>query len=86
MERKKSSRFITNKFTSNLRIFALLLMMRNITLVEKFDEKCVDGLTIWNLGKFKCGAVVEYWVGDPEVIRSSPACVHKFSEGMVRRT
>ncbi len=46
MARKKSSRFITNKFTSNLKIFALLLMMRNITLVVKFDEKYVHPPTI----------------------------------------
>jgi hypothetical protein len=84
MELEKSSRFITNKFTSNLRIYALLLMMRNITLVEKFDEKCVHGPTIWNRGKYKCGAVVEYWVGDSEVLGLSSACVDKFSAGMVR--
>ncbi len=86
MERKKSSRFITNKFTSNLRIFALLLMMQNITLGEKFDEKCVHGSTIWNYNKCKCGTVVEFSVGDPEVLGSSPAYVDKFSAGMVRRT
>ncbi len=46
MARKKSSRFINNKFPSNLKIFALLLMMRKITLVAKFDEKYVSGLII----------------------------------------
>ncbi len=43
LARKKSSRFIKNKFMSNLKIFALLLLMRKITLVVKFDEKYVDG-------------------------------------------
>jgi hypothetical protein len=38
---EKSSRFICNKFTSNLKILALLLIMRNITLEVKFDEKYV---------------------------------------------
>jgi hypothetical protein len=28
-----------NKFTLNLKIFALFLMMRKITLVVKFDKK-----------------------------------------------
>ncbi len=37
----KSSRFIKNKFTSNLNIFALLLLMRKITLVVKYDKKYV---------------------------------------------
>ncbi len=44
--RKKSSRFIYNKFTSNLKILALLLMMRKITLEVKFDEKYVHYLKI----------------------------------------
>jgi hypothetical protein len=41
---KKSSRFIYNKFTSNLKILALLLMMQKITLEVKFDEiwHCTD--------------------------------------------
>ena len=39
LARKKSSRFIYNKFTSNLKILALLLMMWKITLEVKFDEK-----------------------------------------------
>jgi hypothetical protein len=38
---EKSLRFISNKFMSNLKIFALLLMMRKITLVVKFDENYV---------------------------------------------
>jgi hypothetical protein len=42
LARKKSSSFIKNKFTSNLKIFALLLWMRKITLVVKYDEKSVD--------------------------------------------
>ncbi len=42
LARKKSSRFIYNKFTSNLKILALLLMVRKITLEVKFDEKYVD--------------------------------------------
>ncbi len=46
LARKKSSRFIYNKFTSNLKILALLSMMRKITLEVKFDEKCVDVLKI----------------------------------------
>jgi hypothetical protein len=41
LARKKSSRFIYNKFTSNLKILALLLMMWKITLEVKFDEKYV---------------------------------------------
>ncbi len=35
--RKKSSRFIKNKFMSNLKIFTLLLLMRKITLVVKYE-------------------------------------------------
>jgi hypothetical protein len=46
LARKKSSRFICNKFTSNLKILALLLMMRKITLEVKFDEKFVHILKI----------------------------------------
>jgi hypothetical protein len=46
LAQKKSSRFINNKFTSNLKIFALLLVMRKITLVVKFEEKYVHGLII----------------------------------------
>ncbi len=41
LEQKKSSHFINNKFTSNLKILALLFMMRKIALVVKFDEKYV---------------------------------------------
>jgi hypothetical protein len=36
LAREKSSCFINKKFTSSLKIFALLLMMREITLVVKF--------------------------------------------------
>ncbi len=48
LARKKSSRFIFNKFTSNLKILqvALLLMMRKITLEVKFDEMYVYVLKI----------------------------------------
>jgi hypothetical protein len=42
LARKKSSHF-NNKFTSNLKIFVLLLMMRKITQVVKFDKKYVHG-------------------------------------------
>jgi hypothetical protein len=38
---EKSLRFINDKFTSNLKIFAVLLMMRKITLEVKFDEMFV---------------------------------------------
>jgi hypothetical protein len=38
LARKKSSRFINNNFTSNMKILALLLMMLKVTLVVKFDE------------------------------------------------
>ncbi len=38
---KKSLRFIYIKFPSNLKILALLFMMRNITQEVKFDEKYV---------------------------------------------
>jgi hypothetical protein len=82
MARKKSSRFITNKFTSNLKIFALLLMMRNITLVVKFD--IVPQFSFQD--KCKCGALVEYQIGISEGPGSSPACDDKFSAGMVRQT
>jgi hypothetical protein len=41
LARKKSLRFIYIKFPSNLKILALLLMMRKITLEVKFDEKYV---------------------------------------------
>ncbi len=44
-----TSRFIIDKFMSNLKILALLLMMRKITLEVKFDEKHVHGLIIQNL-------------------------------------
>jgi hypothetical protein len=37
---------VYDKYTSNLKIFALLLMMRKITLVVKFDEKHVYGSII----------------------------------------
>jgi hypothetical protein len=46
--RKKSSRCISNKFTSNLKIVALLLMMQKITLEVKFDEKYVHVLKIYH--------------------------------------
>jgi hypothetical protein len=36
---KKSLRFINNKFTLNMKIGALLLMMRKITISVKFGEK-----------------------------------------------
>ncbi len=79
LARKKSSHFINNKFTSNLKILALLLMMRKIALVVKFSEKYVHNLIIeheiqmwvWRIG-------IEYQVGDPEVIGPSPACVFSF--------
>ncbi len=56
LARKKSSRFIKYKFTSNLKIFALLLLM---TLVVKFGEKYVHGSIIkyfesvseWRIGR-----------------------------------
>jgi hypothetical protein len=44
--RKKSVRFIYNKFTLNLKILALLLMMRKITLVVKFYKKYVHDFII----------------------------------------
>ncbi len=46
LARKKSSRFICNKFTSNFNILALLVMMRKITLEVQFDEKYVLDLKI----------------------------------------
>jgi hypothetical protein len=46
LAREKSSRFIKNKFTSNLKILALLLLMRKIMLVVKYDEKHVQGSII----------------------------------------
>ncbi len=42
LARKKSLCFIYIKFPSNLKILALLLMMRKITLEVKFDEKDVQ--------------------------------------------
>ncbi len=76
---KKPSRF-NNKFPWNLKILALLLMMRKITLVVKFDEKYVHNLIIlphiqvwvWRIPGWDSG--------------SSPACVVKFSAGMARQT
>jgi hypothetical protein len=66
---KISSRFTSNKFTSNSKILALLLMVRKNTLVVKFDKK------MYMISKFdslpKCGALEEY----QEVIGSSPVCV-----------
>jgi hypothetical protein len=46
LARKQSSRFLCNKFTSNLNILALLVMMRKITLEVQFDEKYVHDLKI----------------------------------------
>ncbi len=46
MAQKKSSRCINNKFTSNLKILALLLMKRKIMREVKFDEKYVHFLKI----------------------------------------
>ncbi len=43
---KKSSRFVYNKFTSNLKILALPVTMRKITLEVKFDEKYVHAFKI----------------------------------------
>jgi hypothetical protein len=40
---QKKSSHINNKFMSNLKIFALLLMMRKITQVVKFEKKYVHG-------------------------------------------
>jgi hypothetical protein len=64
LARKKSSCFIYNKFTSNLKILALLLMMRKITLEVKFDEKYVHSLKISSLIMCQCGALVESQAGD----------------------
>jgi hypothetical protein len=75
--RKNSSHFINNKFTSNLKFFTLLLMMRKITLVVKFDEKYVHCSIYKLLCQCKCGALVENQVGDPEVPGLSLACVDK---------
>ncbi len=46
LARKKSVRFIFIKFPSNLKILALLLMMRKITLEVKFYEKYVQDFKI----------------------------------------
>jgi hypothetical protein len=59
LARKKSSRFIYNKFTSNLKILALLFMMRKITLEVKFVEKYVHffkiyimkQVSVWRIGR-----------------------------------
>jgi hypothetical protein len=77
LARKKSSRFVNNKFTLNWKIFALLLRMRKITLVVKTKSMYI--LPYFGfLCKCKCGALVEYQVGDPEAPGSTPACVGYF--------
>ncbi len=84
LARKKSLRFIYIKFPSNLKILALLLMMRKITLEVKFDEKYVQYILLKFTKKYKCqcGALVESQVGDLENIGSTPLSVIKLSEGM----
>jgi hypothetical protein len=77
---------MNDKFTSNLKIFALLLMMRKITLEVKFDEKHVYHPIIGKIGICKCSALVECKLGDPEVPGSSPVCIDKFSAGMTHQT
>jgi hypothetical protein len=73
--RTKSSRFIYDKFTSNLKIFALNdakdyaggeIGRKNMYIFSKFS----------NNHKCQCGALLEPQFGDPEVNDSSPACVN----------
>jgi hypothetical protein len=53
---KISSRFTSNKFTSNSKILALLLMVRKNTLVVKFDKKNVHAISYFS-SLPKCGAL-----------------------------
>ncbi len=59
----------------NLKILALLLMMRKITLLVKFDEKYLHRSYFICIYKCESGMLVEYQVRDPEDTGSRPACV-----------
>ncbi len=83
---KKSSHFINNKFTLNLKILALLLMIQKIRLVVKFDKKYAHGFLILTPNTNVWGMLVEYQAWDPEVKGLSPACVVYFSSSMARQT
>jgi hypothetical protein len=71
LARKKSLRFINNKFTLNQRILALLSLMRKITQIQKNGKKYFKSCL---LNKRKYGAVVESQTGNPEIAGSSPTC------------
>ncbi len=60
-----------------MKILALLLMMRKITLEVKFDKKYVHLFKIYLEVKGQCGALVESQVGDPEDIGSRPTSVKR---------
>jgi hypothetical protein len=74
-------------FTSNLKIFAFLLMMRKITLMAKSDEKYVYEsiiytnicVKVWRIGR------VSGWGSIIEVPCSSSACIAYFSAGIARQ-
>jgi hypothetical protein len=82
---KKSSRFICNKFTSNLKILALLLMTRKFTLVVKIDKKYVHDFLkylqsharVWRSGR------VLGW--EPRGKRFEPSVCYMFSSGIARQ-
>ncbi len=58
-----------------MKILALLLIMRKITLMVKFDKKNVHYFLFSSIYKCECGAMEEYQAGVPEVNGSIPVCV-----------
>jgi hypothetical protein len=75
LARTKSSRFIYNKFTSNLKILAIN-DAKDYAVGEIGRKNTYIFSKCSNNHKCQCGAMLEPQFGDPEVNDLSPACVN----------
>ena len=86
LARKKSSRYINNKFTLIQKVLALLSLMRKITQLQKNSKKIYIYFNYCSVYMWKYGAVVESQTGYLEIAGSSPICAVKYSQGMACQT
>ncbi len=72
--RKKSLRYIKNKFTQNQKVLAFLSLMRKITQLQKNDKKFYIYFYYCLSNQCKCGAAVESQIGKLEIAGSILTC------------